>query len=348
MSLYKRKDSPQWWVTLRVNGSQVQKSAGTSDRRKAKEFHDRLASQLWEQERLGVKPRHSWDEAVLRYLDESSHKVTLNDDKKHLCWFQHYLEGADMASIDRAKVDQLIQAYCREGVSNGTVNRRMSVLRAILRKAVNDWEWLERMPRVRKLKEPKGRVRFLTPPQAQMLLKELPEHLRVMAAFALSTGLRQANVKGLRWSQVDMQRGFAWVEAHQAKAGKGIPVPLSADAVNVLRSQFGKHPEFVFTYHGKPIQQIGTKAWRNALTRAGIQDFRWHDLRHTWASWHVQSGTPLYAVQELGGWASADMVRRYAHLSAEHLASHAQRFAQSVPLSLPQSGYDLATLQQLH
>ena len=67
------------------------------------------------------------------------------------------------------------------------------------------------------------------------------------------------------------------------------------------------------------------KAWIAALGRAGIQDFRWHDLRHTWASWHVQGGTPLHALQELGGWESPEMVRRYAHFSAEHLAPYADR-----------------------
>ncbi len=70
-----------------------------------------------------------------------------------------------------------------------------------------------------------------------------------------------------------------------------------------------------------------TKAWYGALKRAGIEKFRWHDLRHTWASWHVQGGTPLFALQELGGWESAEMVRRYAHLAADHLAPYADRLS---------------------
>ncbi len=81
----------------------------------------------------------------------------------------------------------------------------------------------------------------------------------------------------------------------------------------------------MFSFKGKPVKQVSTKAWYQALKRAGITDFRWHDLRHTWASWHVQQGTPLHALQELGGWESAEMVRRYAHLSADHLAPYADR-----------------------
>ena len=79
-----------------------------------------------------------------------------------------------------------------------------------------------------------------------------------------------------------------------------------------------------FTFRGNPVQQVNTRAWKLALERAGIKDFRWHDLRHTWASWHVQSGTPLQVLQELGGWSCYEMVLRYAHLSAGHLADYAE------------------------
>ncbi|NKG36097.1 hypothetical protein CAP43_15045 [Acinetobacter junii] len=75
-----------------------------------------------------------------------------------------------------------------------------------------------------------------------------------------------------------------------------------------------------FTYRKKPIGNINTRAWRKALERAGIVNFRWHDLRHTWASWLVQNGTPLYDLQEMGGWQSSEMVRRYAHLAPANLS----------------------------
>jgi integrase len=92
-----------------------------------------------------------------------------------------------------------------------------------------------------------------------------------------------------------------------------------------LNKRLGKHATHVFSYRGVPITQVSTKAWYAALDRAGIKEFRWHDLRHTWASWHVQQGTPLFALQELGGWESAEMVRRYAHLAADHLVPYAER-----------------------
>jgi integrase len=98
----------------------------------------------------------------------------------------------------------------------------------------------------------------------------------------------------------------------QAKARKAIPVPLNDAAVALVSKRVGKHVTYVFTFRGVPVVQVSTKAWYAALDRAGIKDFRWHDLRHCWASWHVQKGTPLNVLQELGGWHSAEMVRRYA------------------------------------
>lgn len=120
-------------------------------------------------------------------------------------------------------------------------------------------------------------------------------------------------------------------------------IPLSNTAVLVLRKLSGKHQTHVFSYRDKPVMQPNNGAWIKALKRAGIVDFRWHDLRHTWASWHVQAGTPLHVLQELGGWESAEMVRRYAHLSSEHLAVYVEKFS---GLQLV-SGYDSATESQI-
>jgi len=155
-----------------------------------------------------------------------------------------------------------------------------------------------------------------------------------MVRFSLTTGLRKANVTGLEWSQVDLARRAAWIHPDQAKAKKAIGIPLNTDAVLVLRRWEGRHRERVFAYPRRdekgvlewsPITKAGGRAWRNALQRAGIEHFRWHDLRHTWASWHVQPGTPLHVLQELGGWSDFAMVKKYAHLAQEHLAEHAAR-----------------------
>ncbi|MDR6740332.1 integrase [Herbaspirillum sp. 1173] len=184
---------------------------------------------------------------------------------------------------------------------NATVNRMLALLRSILRMAVVEWDWLKSAPHVRLLREPQRRVRFLSPKQAARLLEELPPHLAAMAAFSLATGLRRSNVTGLRWEQIDMRERTVSFDGALTKNGRSQAVPLNDDAMRILTARKGCHPVFVFTYNGKKIVQVSTAAWYKALKRAGINDFRWHDLRHTWASWHVQSGTPLLALQELDG-----------------------------------------------
>ena len=315
-----------WWIDFySPNGQRVRRTTETADKNLAQELHDKLKAESWRIDKLGERTRRTWNEAVVRWLKESGHKATLGTDKAHLRWLDRYLGGKHLDEISRSLVDLVSDTRLGEGVRNATVNRTLEVLRAILRKCVNEWEWLDKAPSVRMLKEPTRRVRFLTRVEADRLLAELPEHLREMAAFALATGLRRANVTGLEWTQVDLEKRLAWVHPDQAKARKAISVPLNAEAVVIIRRQSGKHPTRVFSYQGRPIRQVSTKAWYAALERAGITNFRWHDLRHTWASWHVQNGTPLHALQELGGWESSEMVRRYAHFSAEHLAPYADR-----------------------
>jgi len=266
---------------------------------------------------------------VKQWLEETKHKASHRDDLSHLRWLDPFLGGVTLSEIDRDLLDRITQARLAGNVANSTVNRTLEIIRAILRKAVYEWEWLDRYPKVRMLPEPKRRLRWLTREQAERLLAELPAHLVPMVRFSLETGLRQANVTGLQWEQVDLARCTAWIHPDQAKARKAIAVPLSAQAVVVLRGEIGKHAESVFTYQGAPVKEVNTKAWRMALKRAGIEDFRWHDLRHTWASWHIQAGTPLHVLQELGGWETTEMVRRYAHLSSDHLAAYVNRLSEN-------------------
>jgi len=323
MALYKRGDT--WWVRFTTpHGKRIRQSTGTSDRRLAEELHDRLKAEAWRAGQLGDLPERTWNDAAEAWLAETAHKADHEQDAAKLKWINRRFDGKPLRQIDREAIQRLGQEKAREA-SAATANRYLALFRAILRRAANEWGWLETAPRVRLYKEPKRRIRWLTRQQADRLLQELPAHQAAVAQFALATGLRKANVLGLQWSQVDMTRRVAWIHPDQAKARRAIPVPLNEEARAVLKACIGKHPEYVFTYQDEPIREVNTAAWRKALRRAGISDFRWHDLRHTWASWHVQAGTPLHALQELGGWESVEMVRRYAHLAPEHLAPHAER-----------------------
>ena len=142
--------------------------------------------------------------------------------------------------------------------------------------------------------------------------------------FALATGRRAREILDLEWNRVDLQRQTAWLD--QTKNGTPRGVPLNRDAVAVLREQIGKHPRYCFTYRGKPIKaNVSNKGWFAAVEKAGLEDFRFNDLRHTSASWHRQAGTSCDELKELGEWKTRSMVDRYAKFATEHLATAAKR-----------------------
>jgi integrase len=240
-------------------------------------------------------------------------------------WLSDHLGGLYLDEINRDLLERIADIKEKSGSQAATINRMLQAIRSIMRKAQLEWEWLDKIPSFRMRREPKGVVRWITHEQATRLIAALPQHLADMAAFSLATGLRKSNLVNLKWKSIDMMRRHAFIAAHESKTKKPIPVPLNSEAMQVLERQKGKNRDYVFTYKGNPVTEVNTRAWRKALVRAGIKDFRWHDLRHTWASWHVHSGTSLHELQQLGGWTSYEMVLRYAHLSSDQLKGAAER-----------------------
>ena len=324
MPIYQRGET--WWLDYTdTNGERVRESSGTKIKKEAQELLSKKVAKVFEEKRLGIitKPRYTWQEAVVRWLSEQSHKKSIHEDKNHLRWLHQYLNDSKLDEINKTKIDSIRLAKLQTGVANSTVNRMLAVLRSILNKAKDDWEWLDNAPRIKAMPIKSDRVRWLTRAEAERLMAELPPHLEAMARFTLETGLRESNVVNLHRSQIDMLRRCAWIHAENSKSGKAIPVALSKEAYRIVNEQLAVNETYVFTYQNHPVTRANNHAWRKALIRADIKDFRWHDLRHTWASWHVQNGTPLNVLKELGGWSDLTIVMRYAHLSSEHLSGYA-------------------------
>ena len=332
MSIRQTGKSGIWEARFTVpGGGRFEQSTGTTDKKAAQQLHDKWKHEAWQQAKLGVKPDRLWEELAKVWLDdaEANDKASLRDDVAKVQWFNQHLKGKRLSQItedvirDLVRLKRLEKNRYGKPVANSTINRYLALIRAMLRKAWLELKWMEQSPPVIKLfKEPKGRVRWIELQQVLTLLKELPLHQMLMTIFALAVGLRQSNVKRLNWGQIDMQACTMRVDADSTKGEDHIGVPLSKTAMDVLHQCWGQHPEYVFTYEGRPVTQVNTRAWRNALKRAGIENFRWHDLRHTWASWLRQKGVPISDIKEMGKWKSDAMVNRYAHLNVEHLRPH--------------------------
>ena len=299
-------------IVPKVGMKKVRETTGTTDKKLAQEIHDKRKQQL----RDGLNEKPTWDNAVERWMREKSDKRSLDRDKEIATWLTKFWHGKLLAAISDVDVKKAMELK-KEATTASTANHYLAFTKSLFNIAKKEWKWIDRPLEVCKYKVDNSRVRFLTENELGRLMKELPPHLQSMVEFSIMTGLRQANVAFLKWANVDLQRRMVWIDASEYKNKRMHGVPLNDRAAEVIEAQLGKHETYVFTLNGKPVGRPNNTAWKKALDRAGIKDFRWHDLRHTFASYHAMNGTPLLTLKQLGGWRSLEMVTKYAHLSAE-------------------------------
>ncbi|WP_368920022.1 tyrosine-type recombinase/integrase [Citrobacter sp. RHB21-C01] len=363
MSLFRRGEI--WYASYSLpGGKRIKESLGTTDKRQAQELHDKRKAELWRVDRLGDFPDVTFEEACLRWIEEKSDKKSLDTDKGRMGFWLEHFEGVRLKDITEARIYSAVSrmhnrsnleiwkarveaarkkgkpdpVYVAKPVTTSTKAKHLALMKAILRAAERDWKWLEKAPVIKIPAVRNKRVRWLEKDEAKRLIDECPEPLKSVVKFALATGLRRSNIINLEWQQIDMQRRVAWVNPEDSKSNRAIGVALNDTACKVLRDQIGNHHKFVFVHTKAGRRPDGSitpavrkmrvddgRAWKSACKRAGIEDFRFHDLRHTWASWLIQSGVPLSVLQEMGGWESIEMVRRYAHLAPNHLTEHAKQ-----------------------
>lgn len=207
--------------------------------------------------------------------------------------------------------------------SDASVNYEMAVFAHILAKAV-EWGLLESNPfkKGKRLmfKVDNQRKRFLNEAEMEALLRECPRHLKPIVHTALLTGMRREEVLSLKWEQV--RDDFIYLDGAMTKSGKGRQIPINeslAEVLSEVRLEKQLKSPFVFCdAQGRRFQDV-KNSFQGACRRAGIRDFTFHDLRHTFASHLVMQGAGLAAVQKLLGHADIKMTMRYSHLSPGHL-----------------------------
>jgi integrase len=315
------------WTRFQLDGREVRLSTRTSNRAQAEEFETQARNRAWRQARLGERPAFLWEAATKRWLAETQKRSKWRDEAI-IQWLNGHLKGQPLTNITREVVEEL-RALKAEEQSQSTANRYMAFLRALLRRAANDWKVIDTVPKVPMYAIEQAEPTWLTRAQFERLAKALPPHLADMARFSVSTGLRMRNVTHLTWDRVDLKRKHVWIPGSRAKGGKPISVPLNDEAIDVLKSWQGQHEERVFVFRKRPVDDANGATFKAAAASLGLPGLRWHDFRHTWASWHIQAGTPPHVLQELGAWASYEMVRRYAHQSSSHLAVWAKKVQRS-------------------
>ena len=302
-----------WYIDIPTAKGRLRASARTADKKAAQEYHDKVKADLWRHEKLGEPLPVTWAEAVAKWL---SIKPRGLPDRYRIRAFGLEHERLPLSA---GQIEEVLA-----GAGPGSRNRAIALIGAIHRTSGVE------PPAVERGSQEPGRTRWLSAEEWIKLLKILRVEsplLAQCARFAVATGLRENNVLNLRWSQVDLNRAVAYVEAAETKQRHPIGIPLPPGAQAVLRERRGSHKVYVFAHpdSGKPLYKASNRAWYSAVKKAGMKGLRWHDLRHTWASWAVQSGVRIEELRELGGWKTLSMVQRYSHLSPGHLADVAAK-----------------------
>ena len=346
MRLYKRKGV--YYVTYQsTGGKQIKRSLKTRNKQIAEQQRAKLELDIHEARIFGKEPARSFKELIVTYL-EAKQKTRgfsrLQDACKPLLG---HFGDSDVTQLQESDVEGYI-AYRSKFVSDGTINREVGTLSAAFNHVISKCHWRIENPctKAELPKEPKGRVRFLTYEEAKTLLrvsavpvdqngKSLSNQykspvLRDFIELALNTGCRKGELLNLKWENIDFSTRLLHLE--QTKSGEWQTVPINEDARQVLvqrmrlRDEICPDTPWVFfhmvptvnTKAGDRVKDV-KKSFNTACRRLGIENFHIHDLRHTFASWLVMEGVPLFEVSKLLRHASIQMTERYAHLAPDYL-----------------------------
>jgi len=317
-----------WWFSYTdANGKQIFRSTETSDRKLAEKiiakFNVLRIENKWFDFEEASRQSYTFKELAEKYLDrikdvKKSYRVTKYIIKQHIDYFgDYYLENFTLDLVEQWQKDEIAR-----GLKNSSINKPLNVLKHMFAKAV-DWKMTTskvagEVRRVKLLKDDSKRLRYLSAEESETLINNCDNHLKPIVIMALNTGLRKGNILNLKWSNIDMINGFILID--DTKNGERLELPMNETVKQLLQSLPRRLDDGYIFFNPKTSGGfVDIKhSFRSACKRANIEDFHFHDLRHTFASQLVMSGVSLAVVKELLGHKSVKMTMRYAHLAPGH------------------------------
>lgn len=323
--LFKRGDT--WYIQYFYNGRRCREAVG-ENKTEAKAALAARKTQIREGKFYPEKKQDRktlWDEYVPIFEGWAEKNVKPNSYtrfKVNIKKMTPYFSGKRLAEISPKMIEGFkAKRIEKDKVTPATVNRDLTCLKRMFNLAIK-WDFADTNPmsKVGFFKEKAGRVRYLNSSDIDRLLSVCPGHLRNVVEFAIQTGLRSGELFSLTWVNVDLENRLLMVK--DTKNHEQRTIPLNDLALAVLkRLPRQLHSEYIFTSPattpGNKINSLKT-SFKTALDKVGIKDFRFHDLRHTFASHLVMAGADLVTVKELLGHKDLKMTLRYAHLSPAH------------------------------
>jgi len=326
--IYKQKGSKNWWLRYAgLDGRIVYESSGSN------KFSDaeNLLIQRKKSIREGKKPelktigRCTFRELVQQYLAWTNGRQKSAKNRGYIA--SQLLErfgNLPLRSFNTMLVEQLQTELMDRKLKNSSCNTVIGVLKRMFTKAV-EWEMVEeevlkRIRKVKPLRDDSKRMRYLSREECQALISACGTHLVPIIVTALNTGMRKGEILSLKWDNVDFKHGFILLD--RTKNGERREVPIN-DTVRRTLTSLTRRLDIPYVFYdpitGKKYDDV-KRSFKTACKKAGITDFHFHDLRHTFASQLVMGGVDLTTVSRLLGHKSLTMTLRYSHLAPAHMA----------------------------
>jgi integrase len=334
-------------VKIRLKGHPTQ-SATFQRKTDAKRWQQNTVSAIQEGRHFKTTEakRRTFEEMIKRYCKDilpQKSEVMQTEQYRHLDWWKERLGNHVLADITPNAIselrDKLLTEIGPKGKrrSSATTVRYLAALSHVYSVATREWEWVTDNPvlKVKKPKEPKGRVRFLSDDERNRLLSVAKKSdntiLYPVVVLALSTGARKMEIMNLAWDDVDLNRGMAIL--NETKNDERRALPITSHALELLKGlskmrRLDTNLLFPRSDGHKPIEL--RSAWDKAIDEAQIEDFKFHDLRHSAASYLAMNGATLAEIAEVLGHKTLTMVKRYAHLSEQHTHSVVDRMNKKI------------------
>ena len=329
-----------WHIEKRILGRQICESTGTRDLKEAELLLARRIEQIRQSTLFGARKQRIFREAAIKYLDENAHLKSITDSARHLRQLDPFIGALPLQQVHHGTLEPFIAARRKEGVKNKTINLALGVVRRVLNLAARLWRdgngltWLETAPLIQMLPTTDARKPYpLSWDEQRALFKALPDHLAIMCLFKVNTGCREQEVCRLRWDWEVEVPGFNTsvfiIPDEHVKNGDERLVILNRVAQSIVDEQRGKHPDFVFTYKGKPVTTINNSGWKTARKKCSLEHVRVHDLKHTFGRRLRAAGVPNETRKVLLGHRNGDITTHYSAPELEELIEAANRVCES-------------------
>jgi integrase len=329
-----------WHIDKHIGGRRIFESTGTNSLEEAECFLARLMEESRNARVYGVRPTRTFEQAAAKYVLEHQHKRSLRDDISRL---KLLMPAIGKTALDRLHIGTLqpwIADRRKQGVTPGTINHGLKVVRRILNLAAQEWideyglTWLHVAPKIRMLPDVEKRQPYpLSWDEQARLFKALPDHLAAMALFAVNTGCRDQEVCKLRWEWEvpvpELETSVFIVPGRYVKNAEDRLIVLNRIAASVVEAQRGKHATHVFAYQGSPVTRMLNSAWLRARKAAELPQVRVHDLKHTFGRRLRSAGVSFEDRQDLLGHRSGRITTHYSAAELTKLLEAANRVCES-------------------